>query len=114
MASPRKPTAREIGDAIEAASVRDEVDQIVGIRRENEKPVSAAPASTESRPPTREELVRGWLYAEKLLEEEADRIAEMSDEEFERLAATMPEPTHIPTEAELDERSARRRAVKGQ
>jgi hypothetical protein len=46
----------------------------------------------------------------KLLDEEADRVAKMSDEEFERLAADMPDPTHIPTEQELDERSAQRRA----
>jgi hypothetical protein len=135
----RKRTAREVWEAIEEASFRDELDRILhmsaqeleaellkdGFRPEElaapeqtegekAKPDSAGPEAAKDHPPNRWQLVRGWLHAMRLrdefLDEEADRIAEMSDEEFERLAATMPDPTHIPTEQELDERSAQRAA----
>ena len=54
-------------------------------------------------------LGRAWLRTEKLPDEEADRISAMSDEAFEREAAGLPDPAHIPTEEELDARSALRR-----
>ncbi len=58
--------------------------------------------------PDKPDLARGWLRAEKLLDEEADRIATMSDEEFEREMGALPEPAHVPTADELRVRSAER------
>jgi hypothetical protein len=55
---------------------------------------------------TKRDLARGWLRAEKLLEEEADRLATMSDEDFEREMSALPDPAHVPTAEELLARGA--------
>jgi hypothetical protein len=41
--------------------------------------------------PGKPDLARGWLYAEKLVDKEADRLATMSDEDFEREMDALPE-----------------------
>lgn len=58
--------------------------------------------------PDKPDLARGWLRAERLLDKEADRIATMSDEEFEREMGALPEPAHVPTADEVRVRSAER------
>jgi hypothetical protein len=59
--------------------------------------------------PHKPDLARGWLRAEKLLDEEADRLATTSDEEFEREMNALPDPGHLPaTREELDRGAAHR------
>ncbi|MDP9001597.1 MAG: hypothetical protein M3O46_15970 [Myxococcota bacterium] len=134
MTTPRKPTAREIWEAMDKTFFRAEVDRINGLsdqelevellkkgfrpedfaehekeQSETAKPENAGPQEAKGTALTDQQLARGWRYAMKLLDEEADRIAHMSDEEFERFAAeNIPEPTHIPTVEELFERAAQR------
>jgi hypothetical protein len=50
------------------------------------------------------------LSAEKLVDEEADRLAKMSDEDFEREMGAKAEPSHVPTAEELLARGAERAA----
>jgi hypothetical protein len=52
--------------------------------------------------------VKAWLFAEKLLDEEVDRMAALDDEEFDREMAAMPDPGHVPTVGELIARGERR------
>jgi hypothetical protein len=54
------------------------------------------------------DLARGWLRAEKLLEQEADRLATISDEDFEREMDALPDPARVPTAEELLARGAAR------
>ena len=59
------------------------------------------------------DLARGWLHAEKLIDDEADRLAQLSDEEFEREMAKMPDPVRVPSLKELLERGRARREKEG-
>jgi hypothetical protein len=54
------------------------------------------------------DLARGWQRAETLLEKEADRLATMGDEDFEREMAALPEPSRVPSVDELLQRGAQR------
>jgi hypothetical protein len=56
------------------------------------------------------DLARAWLRAEKLVDEEADRLARMSDEDFEREMSALPEPERLPTVEELLARATTRAA----
>jgi hypothetical protein len=47
------------------------------------------------------DLARGWRSAMKLREDEADRLAELSDADFERAMADLPAPSRVPTIDEL-------------
>jgi hypothetical protein len=47
------------------------------------------------------DLARGWRSAMKLREEEADRLADLRDEDFERAMAELPAPSRVPTIDEL-------------
>jgi hypothetical protein len=47
------------------------------------------------------DLARGWRSAMRLREDEADRLAELSDDDFERAMADMPAPSRVPTIDEL-------------
>lgn len=42
-------------------------------------------------PSDKPDLARGWLHAEKLFEDEAERLATMSDEDFEREMNALPD-----------------------
>ena len=59
-------------------------------------------------PPDKPDPARGWRRAEKLLDEGADRLPTMSDEDFEREMDALPDPAHIPTAEELLARGAAR------
>jgi hypothetical protein len=48
-----------------------------------------------------------WRLAEKILEEEADKLATMSDEEFDRAMATLPDPPNVLGVEEMMARSGR-------
>jgi hypothetical protein len=52
--------------------------------------------------------VRSWRYAEKLLDDEADRIAALGDEDFDREMAALPEPSRVPSTGELLARAEER------
>jgi hypothetical protein len=52
------------------------------------------------------DLGRGWERAEALFEEEADRIAKMSDADFDRAMEAMPEPERVPGVEEVMARAA--------
>jgi hypothetical protein len=54
------------------------------------------------------DVARGWRSAMKLCEDEADRLAELSDSDFERAMADMPAPSRVPT---IDELVAQGRAA---
>jgi hypothetical protein len=49
-----------------------------------------------------------WRLAEKILEEEADKLATMSDEEFDRTMATLPDPPNVLGVDEIMARARRR------
>jgi hypothetical protein len=51
--------------------------------------------------PGKPDPVKAWLFAEKLLNEEADRLAGLDDEEFEREMDAMPDLPHVPSVQEL-------------
>jgi hypothetical protein len=59
------------------------------------------------------DLARAWLRAEKLADDEADRLAKMSDEDFEREMSALPEPERVPTVEELLARAAARASKRG-
>jgi hypothetical protein len=66
--------------------------------------------------PGKPDPVKAWLFAEKLLNEEADRLADLDDEEFEREMDAMPDPPYVPSVQELlarGEARARERPVQG-
>jgi hypothetical protein len=63
--------------------------------------------------PDKPDLARGRPSAEKLVDEEADRLAKMSDEDFEREMGAKAEPSHVPTAEELLARGAERAARGG-
>jgi hypothetical protein len=51
---------------------------------------------------------RGWRSAVKLREAEADRLAELGDEDFEEAIAALPDPPSVPTIDELIDRAKQR------
>jgi hypothetical protein len=51
--------------------------------------------------PDKPDLDRSWSAAEKVLAEEEDRLATLSDEEFEREMRSAPDPARVPTAGEL-------------
>jgi len=53
------------------------------------------------------DLAQDWRLALRIREEEADRLAQMSDQDFERAMAKLPEPSHVPTVEELLARGER-------
>jgi hypothetical protein len=53
--------------------------------------------STDGKP----DLARGWRSAVKLRQQEADRLAEASDEDFEAAMAALPTPSRVPTIEEI-------------
>lgn len=53
------------------------------------------------------DIARGWRSVMDLREAEADRLAELSDDDFERAMADLPSPGHVPT---IDEIVAQGRA----
>jgi hypothetical protein len=53
------------------------------------------------------DLARDWRLALRIREEEADRLAQMSDEDFAKAMATMPEPSRVPSVEELLARGGR-------
>jgi hypothetical protein len=66
--------------------------------------------------PGKPDPVKAWLFAEKLLREEADRVADLDDEEFEREMDAMPDPPYVPSVQELlarGEARARERRAQG-
>jgi hypothetical protein len=67
--------------------------------------------STSEKP----DLARGWQRAVKLvgeLDERAERLAAMSDEEFEREMEKQPAPAHVPTVEALVARGAARATMR--
>jgi hypothetical protein len=59
-------------------------------------------------PPDKPDLARGWKNVEKLVDQEADRVAHLSDAEFDREMASEPAPAHVPSvEALLRKAEAR-------
>jgi len=54
------------------------------------------------------DLARGWRRAEGLLDEEADRLATMSDDAFEREMASLSEAGRVPGADELRRRALER------
>jgi hypothetical protein len=63
--------------------------------------------------PRNRDLARGFQHAKRLLDEEADRLAAMNDDEFERAMESEPAPGRVPTVAELMDRAERRRLGQG-
>lgn len=64
--------------------------------------------------PDKPDLARGGRLAEELFEQESDRLAEMSDADFERAMDKLPDVEHVPSADELLERvkqKARERAA---
>ena len=59
-------------------------------------------------PPKEGDLARGWLAAEKLATDEAERLAAAPDDEFDRAMDALPAPTRVPTVEDLMARAARR------
>jgi hypothetical protein len=51
--------------------------------------------------PGKTDLAQGWRQALKIRDEEIDRLAQLSDEDFEQAMAELPEPTRVPTIEEL-------------
>jgi hypothetical protein len=58
--------------------------------------------------PDKPDHVKAWLFAEKIIDEEADRMAALSDEDFDAEMDAMPDPAHVPSTAELLARAERR------
>src|SRR5580692_1864178 len=58
--------------------------------------------------PDKPDHVKAWLFAEKILDEEGDRMAALSDEDFDREVDAMPDPARVPSTAELLARAERR------
>jgi hypothetical protein len=51
--------------------------------------------------PGKTDLAQDWRVALKVRDEELDRLAHLSDDEFERAMAELPEPSHMPMATEL-------------
>jgi hypothetical protein len=45
--------------------------------------------------PGKTDLAQDWRVALKVRDEELDRLAHLSDEDFERAMAELPEPSHV-------------------
>jgi hypothetical protein len=58
------------------------------------------------------DLARAWRSAMKLVDEEADRLATISDAEFEREMSAQQEPSRVPTTEQLLRANAERKAVR--
>ena len=58
--------------------------------------------------PDKPDLVRTWAAAEQVLDEEADRLATLSDEDFDREMQRLPEPARLPSADEIVERARAR------
>ena len=58
--------------------------------------------------PDKPDLVRTWAAAEQVLDEEADRLATLSDEDFDREMQRLPEPARVPTADEIVARARER------
>ena len=66
--------------------------------------------------PDKPDPAKAWLLAERLLDEDADRMADLIDEEFEREIDAMPDPPRVPSVEELlarGQRRARERQAQG-
>jgi hypothetical protein len=51
--------------------------------------------------PDKPDLARGWKSVEKLVDQEADRVAALSDAEFDREMSAVPAPASVPSVDEL-------------
>lgn len=63
--------------------------------------------------PGKTDLAQDWRLALKIRDEEVDRLAQLSDEDFERAMAELPQPTRVPTIEELTLGSGHRPAAAG-